>query len=186
MGRDEDNLNASIAHVVLCCVAGRGISRMHGRSYTHPGMHANFFVHGILGFLHYQSGRFNNDFNDAYTISYKASRYLALPCLMADLYRGNQALSAIHLVSGIVPFALALAGDDNAHLGNLVIACNIISLGYYSIQYNREWGWYTAGAGLLAYFVAPPSGLRVMYPLSLALMEYCAYRLFHIHIDESQ
>lgn len=55
MGRDDDNLHASIAHIVLCCVAGRGISRMQGKSFTHPGMHANFFIHGVLGFVHYQS-----------------------------------------------------------------------------------------------------------------------------------
>lgn len=55
MGGEDDNLNASLAHIVLCCVAGRGISRMSGKSFTHPGMHANFFIHGVLGFLHYQS-----------------------------------------------------------------------------------------------------------------------------------
>ncbi|KAG6438910.1 uncharacterized protein LOC115454581 [Manduca sexta] len=180
MGINEDNLHASLAHLVLCCVAGRGISRMHGKSFTDPGMHANFFIHGVLGFLHFQSGMFNNDFRAAYVISYKASRYLALPCLMADLYRSNQALSAIHLVSGIVPFALALAGEDNISLGNLVIACNIISLCYYSLENNREWGWYTAGAGVFAYFIAPQKSSIMMYPLGLALMEYCAYRVFGI------
>ncbi|XP_063834622.1 uncharacterized protein LOC135083804 [Ostrinia nubilalis] len=183
MGAEDDSLNASLAHIVLCCVAGRGISRMSGKSFTHPGMHANFFIHGVLGFLHYQSGVFNNDFKPAYAVSYKASRYLALPCLMADLYRGNNALSTIHLLSGIVPFALALSGEDNVQLGNLVIACNIISLCHYSMQNNREWGWYTAGAAVFAYILAPQMGPKVMYPLGLALMEYCAYRVFHIHYD---
>lgn len=51
----DDDLNASIAHIVLCCVAGEGLGRSSARSFTHPGMHANFFVHGILGFLNYQS-----------------------------------------------------------------------------------------------------------------------------------
>ncbi|XP_072933020.1 uncharacterized protein [Epargyreus clarus] len=183
MGQDEDNINAAIAHIVLCCVAGRGISRMHSRSFTHPGMHGNFFVHGVLGFLHYQSGRFNNDFKPAYDVSYTASRYLALPCLNADLYRGDSALSTLHLVSGLIPFAMALAGNDNVQLGNLVIACNILSLAHYSLQHNREWGWYTAGAGLFAYFLTPQMGPKVLYPLGLALMEFCAYRLFNIHID---
>ncbi|XP_059050601.1 uncharacterized protein LOC131845548 [Achroia grisella] len=182
MGQNDDNLHASVAHIVLCCVAGRGISRMHGKSFTDPGMHANFFIHGVLGFLHYQSGRFNNDFNAAYILSYKATRYLALPCLMADLYRGNQSLSTIHLVSGLIPFTMALAGEENVQLGNLAIACNIMSLCHYSMQNNREWGWYTAGAALFAYFLTPQmGGPKVLYPLGLALMEYCAYRLFHIH-----
>uniref|UniRef100_A0A2H1X035 SFRICE_014916 n=1 Tax=Spodoptera frugiperda TaxID=7108 RepID=A0A2H1X035_SPOFR len=55
MGSDEISVNASIAHIVLCCVAGRGISNLQGKSFTHPGMHANFFIHGILGFFHFQS-----------------------------------------------------------------------------------------------------------------------------------
>lgn len=54
MGQD-DNLNASLAHIVLGCVAARGISGYSGGDCTHPGMHANFFLHSVLGFLHYQS-----------------------------------------------------------------------------------------------------------------------------------
>lgn len=54
MGQD-DNLTASLAHIILGCVAGNGIKGMSGKSFTHPGMHANFFIHSILGFLHYQS-----------------------------------------------------------------------------------------------------------------------------------
>ncbi|KAL4714613.1 hypothetical protein ACJJTC_002178 [Scirpophaga incertulas] len=178
---DDRHLHVSIAHIVLCCVAGRGVSRMHNRSFTDPGMHANFFIHGILGFLHNEKGMFNKDFNAAYVISFKATRYLALPCLMADLHRDNQGLSSIHLISGLVPFALALSGEDNIPLGNLVIACNIASLCHYSMQTGREWGWYTAGAAVFAYILTPTIGNKVLYPLGLALMEYCAYRLFNIH-----
>ncbi|CAK1541198.1 unnamed protein product [Leptosia nina] len=178
---DNDDINASLAHVVLCCVAGQGLGRMHAKSFTHPGMHANFFVHGILGFMHYQSGKFNNDFKSAYAISLAASKYLALPCLNADLYRSDQSLSTLHLVSGLIPFAMALAGSDNPHLGNLVIACNIVSLCLYSHKYERPWGWYTAGAGVLAYFVTTTVAKKITYPLCLALMDYCAYRVFHIH-----
>lgn len=52
---EEDDINASIAHIVLCCVAGQGLGRVHAKSYSHPGMHANYFIHGLIGFLHYQS-----------------------------------------------------------------------------------------------------------------------------------
>lgn len=52
---NEDDLGTSIAHIVLCCVAGKGLSRTTGKNFIHPGMHANFFIHGVLGFLHYQS-----------------------------------------------------------------------------------------------------------------------------------
>ncbi|CAH2097192.1 unnamed protein product [Euphydryas editha] len=179
----EDDINASIAHIVLGCVAGQSLGRIHARSYSHPGMHANFFVHGVLGFLNFQSGKFNNDFTAAYNISTSATRYLALPCLMADLYRGDGNLSTIHLVSGLIPFVMALAGNDNPHLGNLVIACNIVSLCVYSQQNDRIWGWYTAGAGVVAYFFTPQMGKKVAYPLFLALMEYCAYRMFHIQFS---
>lgn len=89
----------------------------------------------------------------------------------------------IHLVSGLIPFTIALTGSDNVQLGNMLLACNIISLCHYSIQNNREWGWFTAGAGMLAYFVAPQTGDKMFYPLALALMEYCAYRVFHTHFD---
>uniref|UniRef100_A0A2A4IWU8 Uncharacterized protein n=1 Tax=Heliothis virescens TaxID=7102 RepID=A0A2A4IWU8_HELVI len=183
MGSDADSLNASVAHIVLCCVAGKGISRMSGKSFTHPGMHANFFIHGVLGFFHYQSGLLNNDFKAAYMISLRATRYLALPCLMADLRRSDQAISAVHLISGLVPFALSLVGEDNVPLGNLMIACNIIALMHYSYTTNREWGWYTAAAGVVAYFLSPQTNQKMLYPLTLALMEYCAYRVFHIHYD---
>ncbi|XP_023947525.2 uncharacterized protein LOC112052610 [Bicyclus anynana] len=176
----DDDLNASIAHIVLCCVAGDGVARTHVRSFVHPGMHANFFIHGLLGFLHYQSGKFNTDFKGAYAISSNASRYLALPCLMADLYRSDNAVSTLHLVSGLVPFALSLAGQEHRQLGNLMIACNIVSLCVYSHQHDRGWGWYTAGAGVLAYFCLPQIPQKVAYPLLLSLMEYCAYRLFHV------
>ncbi|CAG9569534.1 unnamed protein product [Danaus chrysippus] len=181
----EDDVNASIAHIVLCCVAGQGLGHTHGKSFTHPGMHANFFVHGVLGFLHYQSGKFNNDFTAAYTISTAATRYLALPCLMADLYRGDQSLSSIHLVSGLIPFVMALAGNDNKHLGNIVIACNLVSLCVYSHEHDHIWGYYTAGAGVLAYFCTTQVATKITYPLFLALMEYCAYRLFHTHFSSA-
>ncbi|CAH0597791.1 unnamed protein product [Chrysodeixis includens] len=185
MGKEDDNISASLAHIVLCCVAGNGISRMSGKSFTHPGMHANFFIHGIMGFLHFQSGILDNDLKEIYLISLRASRYLALPCLMADLYRTKHAIATVHLVSGAVPFALALAGKDNVPLGNLMIACNIISLCHYSMEHNREWGWYTAATGVLAYFVSPQTNTKMFYPLALALMEYCAYRVFHVHYDTS-
>lgn len=102
---------------------------------------------------------------------------------MADLYRHNQSMSALHLASGLIPFTIALTGEDNIQLGNLVIACNIITLCHYSIQNNREWGWYTAVAGLFAYFLAPKMGPKIVYPLGLALMEYCAYRVFYVHYE---
>ncbi|KAF9823716.1 hypothetical protein SFRURICE_002083 [Spodoptera frugiperda] len=183
MGSDEISVNASIAHIVLCCVAGRGISNLQGKSFTHPGMHANFFIHGILGFFHFQSNLLDNDFKAAYLISLSATRYLALPCLNADLRRGDQAIASLHLLSGVIPFALALAGQDNVALGNLVIACNIISLCHYSMQHNREWGWYTAAASVLAYFLSPATKQKVLYPLTLGLMEYCAYRVFCVHFQ---
>lgn len=128
-------------------------------------------------------GKFNNDFTAAYTISTAATRYLALPCLMADLYRGDQSLSSIHLVSGLIPFVMALAGNDNRNLGNIVIACNIVSLCVYSHEHDRIWGYYTAGAGVLAYFCTTQVATKITYPLFLALMEYCAYRVFHIHFS---
>ncbi|VVD00430.1 uncharacterized protein LOC126977314 [Leptidea sinapis] len=180
---DEDDLNASIAHILLCCVAGNGLGRTHPKSFTHPGMHANFFIHGVVGFLHFQSTKFNNDFKGAYRISLAASRYLALPCLNADIHRNDQNMSAIHLVSGLIPFALALAGSDNPHLGNLCIACNIVSLCVYSHEHNRTWGWYTAGTGVLAYFITTAVAKKVSYPLCLALMDYCACQLFSVHFS---
>ncbi|XP_049880449.1 uncharacterized protein LOC126376943 [Pectinophora gossypiella] len=183
MGQDDD-VATSIAHLVLCGVAGRGISRISGKSFTHPGMHANFLVHGIVGFLHYQSGVFNNDFSGAYALTSSAARYLALPCLMADLYHSNATLRVLHLISGLIPFVMDVTGNGNAHLGNVIIAINIISLCHYSMENNREWGWYTAGAGLFAYFAAPQTGLKVLYPLGLAIMEYCAYRVFHVQFDD--
>ncbi|KAJ8709596.1 hypothetical protein PYW08_009600 [Mythimna loreyi] len=183
MGSDGDDLTTSVAHLIMCCVAGRGISRMTGATFTHPGMHANFFIHGVIGFLHYQSGILGDDLNAAYVISLNAVRYLALPCLNADLRRSDQIISLIHLLSGVIPFALSVAAEDNAPIGNLAIALNIISLCHYSHVLNREFGWYTAGAACLAYFVVPQTGQKFLYPLALALMEYFAYRVFHSHYD---
>lgn len=56
MGAD-DNLHASIAHVVLAITTGNGIREFHtvGENFRYPGMHSNLFIHGIVGFLHYQS-----------------------------------------------------------------------------------------------------------------------------------
>lgn len=51
----EDELHTSLAHIILCAVAGKSLSKASGKSFTHPGMHANFLVHGVIGFLHYQS-----------------------------------------------------------------------------------------------------------------------------------
>ncbi|XP_075986747.1 uncharacterized protein LOC142983650 [Anticarsia gemmatalis] len=182
MGQD-DNVNTSLAHIILCCMAGKGVSGATGKSFTHPGMHANFFIHGILGFLHYQSGTFNNDFTSAYQLSRKASKYLALPCLMADLYKGDQALCSAHLLSGVIPFALALAGQDNPHLGHLMVACNVISLCYYSHKNSNEWGWYTAAGAVMSYFITWQIPAKIFYPLTLSIMEYCAYRVFNSQAD---
>ncbi|KAJ8715491.1 hypothetical protein PYW07_009973 [Mythimna separata] len=183
MGSDGDNLQSSIAHIVLCAVAGRGISRMTSATYTHPGMHANFFIHGVIGFFHYQSGILGDDLRVAYFISLKAVRYLALPCLNADLRRSDTVVSAVHVLTGLIPFALAVFDTDNVPLGNVCLALNILSLCHYSHTMNREFGWYTAGAACLAYFVVPQTGQRFLYPLALALMEYFAYRVWHSHYD---
>ncbi|CAH2265366.1 uncharacterized protein LOC120634342 [Pararge aegeria] len=179
----DDDLSASIAHIVLCCMAGDGLGRTNANSFAHPGMHANFFIHGVLGFLHYQSGQFNTDFKKAFAISTNASRYLPLPCLMADLYRGDQGISTLHLFSGLIPFALSLAGQEHRYLGNLAIAGNIVSLCLYSHQHDRVWGWYTAGAGVLAYFCTPHMPQKIVYPLLLALIESCAQKLFHVEFS---
>lgn len=103
---------------------------------------------------------------------------------MADIHHDNKNLATIHLVSGLIPFALALTGKDNVELGNLVIICNILSLCHYSLEKESQWGWYTAGTGLFAYFLARrEGGPKVIYPLALALMGYCAYRMFHVVWD---
>ncbi|XP_073963296.1 uncharacterized protein [Choristoneura fumiferana] len=180
----EDDLNSAIAHVVLCCVCGPCIGHMHGKSFSGPGFHTNLFIHGVIGFLHYQGGKFG-DFSAAYKISLAASRYLPIPCLMADLNRSNEVLSCVHVISGLVPFALALSGSDNPHLGNMMIACNIIALAYHAYEKNKEWAWYTAGAATVAYFAAPQMGTmgpKVMYPLCLAVMEYCGHRVYHSNV----
>lgn len=125
----------------------------------------------------------NNDIGKAYLFSYKATRYLALPCLMADLYRGNDLLSTLHLFSGIIPFVMFLAGTEDMHLGNLVLALNIVSLCHYSFKHNRPWGWYTAGASIFAYFMSPQMGFKVMYPIGITLVGFCSFRLFRIHFE---
>lgn len=103
---------------------------------------------------------------------------------MADLHHSsNKELSAIHLISGLIPFGLALLGDDNPVLGNLVIAGNILSLIYFSAKTERNWGWYTAGAAALTYFGCPRLKHKIFYPVGLALTEYCAFRLFHVSLD---
>lgn len=102
---------------------------------------------------------------------------------MADLYRSDQGVSTLHLVSGLIPFAMSLAGNEHRQLGNLVIACNIVSLAVYSHKHDRVWGWYTAGAGVLAYFCTPHMPHKVAYPLLLALMEWCAYRMSSVSIS---
>ncbi|CAB3223009.1 unnamed protein product [Arctia plantaginis] len=176
----EDELHTSLAHIILCAVAGKSLSRASGKSFTHPGMHANFLIHGVIGFFHYQSNAFNNDFTELYKISLKASKYLAIPCLMADLYHSDQTLRSVHLLSGVVPFVLALTKNDNEPLGHLLVACNVVSLCYYANEKKSEWGWYTAGAAVLAYFVTTqmaPYYQKITYPLALALMEYCAMKI---------
>ncbi|XP_053619495.1 uncharacterized protein LOC128680401 [Plodia interpunctella] len=178
----EDNLHASLAHIVLCCVAGNGISGWSsGKSFTHPGMHTNFLIHGILGILNFQSGTFG-DIAPAYGLSMKATKYLPLACLMADMYKRdplntNDTLSMVHLFSGLIPFALAVIGKDNKELGHLVVAANVIGLGIWSVQNGREWGYYTTAAAILAY-LSPHVGTPVLYPLTLAFMEYCAIRMY--------
>lgn len=102
---------------------------------------------------------------------------------MADLYHNDQTVSSVHLLSGVVPFMLALTKNENEPLGHLLIACNVASLCYYSNEKKNEWGWYTAGAAVLAYFVTTQVKQSIIYPLSLALMEYCAYRMFHHSFD---
>lgn len=130
----------------------------------------------IYGFL--PGGKFGIDVSNAYGISNTLARYLPLPCLMAKLYSDNMLISAIHLISGLVPASMALAGHENVQLGNIVIALNLFSLCVYSLRNNRNWGWFTAGSGLFAYFVSPHTDNTAAYPLSLALMQYCAYKLF--------
>ncbi|KOB78547.1 Uncharacterized protein OBRU01_02128 [Operophtera brumata] len=146
----DDNINASLAHILLCyisCAAGRGFNRI--------------------------SCKPTKEFSLAYLISNNATRYLALPCIMADLYNTNKAISIIHLVSGLIPFTMAVTGNENVQVGNIITACNIISLCHYSIKNNREWGWYMAAAGMYSYFVAPQAGTKIAYPLGLAVMVYC-------------
>ena len=124
-----------------------------------------------------------NDFKELYGISLKAARYLALPCLNADLRRNDQTISLVHLMSGVIPFVIAVTGKDNVALGNVAIALNILSLCHYAHEKKREFGWYTAGAACLAYFVTPQTNQKFIFPLALALMEYFAYRIWHSHYD---
>ncbi|KAI8423303.1 hypothetical protein MSG28_014325 [Choristoneura fumiferana] len=234
-GEAEATINASIAHVVLCCVAGQGITQVQGtrfglnigpvytlssratRFLAIPCMMADLYkdnhwfggLHLLSGLVPFTiailgnpndnralgnlvvagniislGGKFG-DFSAAYKISLAASRYLPIPCLMADLNRSNEVLSCVHVISGLVPFALALSGSDNPHLGNMMIACNIIALAYHAYEKNKEWAWYTAGAATVAYFAAPQMGTmgpKVMYPLCLAVMEYCGHRVYHSNV----
>lgn len=54
-GDVDATINASIAHVVLCCVAGQGITQVQGFNFSQVGMHGNLFIFGVLGYLHNQS-----------------------------------------------------------------------------------------------------------------------------------
>ncbi|XP_041985276.1 uncharacterized protein LOC121737675 [Aricia agestis] len=175
--RSEDDISAAAANIVLCCVSGTRLSA-HVKNYTQPGVHANCFIHGLLGFFHSQSDKISRDLSDAFVISTVATRYLALPCLMADLYSADRNMSAAHLISGLIPFVLALAGKEHQKLGNIVIAGNLISLCVYSHRRDRIWGLYAAGAGFLAYFLTPDSGIQIAYPLFLSLFNYCASNIY--------
>ncbi|XP_063389316.1 uncharacterized protein LOC134675085 [Cydia fagiglandana] len=178
MGQD-DNIHAALSHVVLCCVTGPSLGRVHIKNYTHPGMHTNLLIHGIVGFLHYHGGF--GDVAEAYKISLAASRYLPIPCLMADLTRGDDVRSILHLLSGLVPFVIAVSsGKEDRNFGNLMVFINIVCLALYSHEKNSEWGWYTAGAAVFSYLAAPVIGgfgPKVLYPLGLALVDYCGYRV---------
>lgn len=52
---EESDLNASIAHLVLAVLGGHNVSKLHPKCFSHPGMQGNYFIHGIIGVLHYQS-----------------------------------------------------------------------------------------------------------------------------------
>ncbi|XP_048486577.1 uncharacterized protein LOC105388269 isoform X2 [Plutella xylostella] len=180
MGADSDIL-AAIANGILFLETSAGLSRFEEKNWTHPGVHANFLFHSVLGVL-YHSKILDVDFTSGYAISIKATRYLALPCLMADLYSNKKEIATIHLVSGVVPFVLALSGHDNPHLGNVVVAGNILSLCYYSYERERPWGWYTAGVGYLTYFTVftalTPDTAKIAYPLGLTVLGHCINRMF--------
>ncbi|XP_063389261.1 uncharacterized protein LOC134675046 [Cydia fagiglandana] len=187
-GKDEIAINASIAHIVLSCVAGQGISHWNEINFIQPGMHGNLFLFGICGYLLHQSARFKINMGPVYNFSTRATRYLPIPCMMADLYKGNHLFAGLHLMSGLVPFSLSMMGTsfDSAQIGNLVIAGNIISLGHYSLENNMEWGFYTAAAAVFTYYLCPQSGPKIIYPFGLALMEYCAYRASKIKLERKK
>lgn len=138
--------------------------------------------------LFVSGARFGLTIDPLYILSTRATRFLAIPCMMADLYKENHWFGGLHLLSGLVPFTIAILGnpDDNQALGNLVVAGNIISLGHYSLEHGLEWGCYTAGAAIFSYYLVPQTGPKIMYPLGLALMEYCAYRAFKVKLQRKK
>lgn len=50
---DNDDIITSFGHVVLAGLAGKALSTASGASFTHPGMHANYLLHGLTGGLHF-------------------------------------------------------------------------------------------------------------------------------------
>lgn len=49
----DDDIISSFGHLVLAGMAGKALSTTNGPSYTHPGMHANYLLHGLTGGLHF-------------------------------------------------------------------------------------------------------------------------------------
>lgn len=112
-----------------------------------------------------------------YTISKQAVQYLALPSLMADLYYEQKYVSVAHIASGVLPFLVAVTGNDNPHLSNFVLSVNIISLCYYAIKNTcDDYAWPTAGCALVTYFGL--SYVNALFPLGLAITEFYAQKLY--------
>lgn len=97
---------------------------------------------------------------------------------MADLYYEQRYISLAHFASGLLPFVVAVSGNDSPQLSNFVISVNIISLCYYAIKNNCvDYAWYPAGCAMVTYFGL--SYVNALFPIGLAITEYFSHKLYN-------
>ncbi|XP_026323139.1 uncharacterized protein LOC113232586 [Hyposmocoma kahamanoa] len=178
MDENEDDIIAAFGHILLAGVATKALGTTNGTSFTHPGMHANYLLHGLTGGFHFVSKITGLNVQPVYRITKMAVQYLALPSLMADLNYENKYISVAHFATGLLPFAVAVSGNDSPHLSNFAISVNVISLCYYAIKHTcHEYAWYTAGSALVTYFGF--SYVNMLFPIGLAITEFLAHKLYY-------
>lgn len=185
--RQQINLTASLAHLILCGTSGWAIKNSSWEFYPFAfSCYAYLLGHGVLGLIRYSNPYINRQIRSTYDRSTFLTRFAPVAIFNSQIYlNAGQPKEFVYwgAATVFIPILTSfISGNFNNHIINLLNMGHILSLGFISMNSENYWIFGLVSLNLINFFGLEKLADRYDVPkVDLFTVGLCFFTIFTIN-----